>query len=192
MSDQENKMDQENNEKRDLALDTLLKEKHDRERLERWKAIMPIPEEKPKSNRVAMIVSLLIIGLLLSILGYFSLEQKKPVHIAENLIKSTTITSLDDLNERGSNTSQISKEALAYYKAVKLLKTEQSNSFEAIELLTDLTTKKNKYQIEAIWFKALAHIKIGDHKNARIELEKLSTLSNYQEKNAAKLLNILK
>jgi len=175
------------------ALDTLLKTKSDRDRLESWKELMPMPEEegagKTKRKSIAILASIAGLALVFFILNQTIIKPNQPVYLAENLIETTVITSLDDMNSRGEEATIKDENAEELLKAIELLKSDNDQAFVAIEILSDLAETKHRYQMEAIWFNALAHIKVGNKSKAKSELERLASLSNYQQQNVQSLLN---
>lgn len=171
------------------ALDAILLAKSDQERLAEWKTKMPLPpQEKRKKNYIGLAALLLSIGILIYTAGYFILKVDSTVQFADNLINTTVIASAGDMNSRGENATNPDNNLIKLNSAVDLLKGDNAATFEAIEILTQLSKTKNKYQIEAVWFTALAYVKVGNNKKATLELDRLKSLSNYQSKNVNKLL----
>lgn len=177
------------------ALDSLLQTKYDRERLESWKEKMPIPEEKatPINYRklVFAISSIAAMALIVITANQLFIKPNQPSNLAETLIESTVIASLDDLNSRGEETTIEDKNAVELLEAIQLLKSNRDEAFQAIEILSEVSATKNRYQMEAIWFNALAHLKVDNRVKAKSELERLSSLSNYQQQKVQSLLEKL-
>lgn len=173
------------------ALDSLLQTKYDQARLAEWKKKIPMPDPKSRRNYLGITISIIALGIILWAAGNFLLKTDSPKQIAENMIHNTVIPEMDEMNSRGENAKIIDANGVKLTEAVELLKGDANKSFEALEILTQLSHAKNKYQLEALWFSALANMKIGNNKQALLDLEKLSSLSKYQSQNVQLLLNKL-
>ena len=181
-------------------LDELLQEKHERERLASWKTKIPMPELENNITSSNSIKKLLIFGIslvmiLLSLLSYYYINEKSN-KLVDRFIATTPIASLEEQNHRGQNqpnneSTQLPLKAQQFNAAIKELKSGKDLVL-AISLLETLSASKNKYQVDALWWKALAHAKANENAAAIHELEKLKAISNYQKENIKKLLEELK
>ena len=148
MKEQNHKSNQQNSNPRNKALDSLLKDKYDNERLEEWKKLMPIPDGNPKRNTTRPILLLLALGLTLGVVWWISNNQSSdPMQLADNFIHETRVASFSDMSARGKKSNIANASSIRFHKAIELLKSEKEN--EAIKLLGPLAEESNRYQLEA-------------------------------------------
>lgn len=173
-------------------IEVLFEKKYDRDRLEEWKKKMPMPELKPvKKNGFRVWPIAAVILIIIVCLTLYKLSTPDPQEMALELIHNTQIASLSDSNLRGEPGNEASESIINFHTAITEMRSSDPNYEKATKLLSEVSENKNKYQIEAIWFKALAHINSGETTLGKIELEKLRSLSNYQQENVKKLISIL-
>jgi len=177
-------------------LEKILKEKYNRDRRKEWESKIPIPKPLPKKRKSKFWVYaiLMILGIsLVAGIYYWQNQKKNTLELVDEYISTTPVASLSDLNQR--NSSELSSEVkqdlneMNFYNAVKLLRNGEVEP--AIKLFQSVSSQKNKYQIEAIWFNALAYAKVQDNPKALHELEKLMALDQYQNDKAKELINLL-
>ena len=183
-----------NNSDKSMEMDLLLKEKYNRERLAEWKKLMPLPQEdSPKKNShylkatLGVVLFLVIVAMVL----FFSLSRSSPSNLADKYLSNTTIAALDDLNARGDSGESQEIMEIEFLRAVKQLKANGILSESALKKISVYSTKKNKYQAEALWFGALGNIKLDKIEIAKRELEKLKAISSYKKDEVEILLKAI-
>jgi len=185
---------QSNNNDKLMELDLLLKEKYDKERLEEWKKVMPMPEDsierKNKSRTKHVAIFFALLGVI-SIIVFFSVSSSSPDRMADEFISNTVYASLESQNARGEISSNLSSETVTFDRAVLGMKSGTMNPDFAIALLSPLTKSKNKYQVEALWWIALAQTKTSKTQEAIKNLNKLKAFSTYKKENVEELLREL-
>lgn len=176
-----------------MQLDSILKEKYDKDRLAEWKKLMPMPEEisAPQTKNLKKPLALILaLGLGIGMLLFFSTTSSDPINLADTYLQSTTIALLEDQNARGEGQVENSAEVTEFYLAVTELKANKNT--EAVQaILNKMSLTKSQYQIEALWLSALAHIKAGNTTEAINKLNKLTALSSYKREAAIHLLENL-
>lgn len=172
--------------------DILFEKNYDKERLEVWKKQMPMPKIKPvKKNRIKFWPIFAAVIITTTCFIVFQLGRPSPQEVATELIHSTQLASLDDVNLRGNESDHIKPITQSFFVAIEILRSKEADHLKATNILAEVSSIKNDYQLEAIWFKALAHITSGEFTQGKIELEKLQSQSDYQHKNVQKLLTLL-
>lgn len=170
------------------ALDLLYKQRVDHELLEELKTQIPLPS-RFEGKKISIIIGSLLIGLLI-VISVFLLRTKSdsPKQMALNLIETTGLTSVDDMTPRGEIDNASDENLIKFHHAVSLSKGDRDKTFESIHILTELIDSESKLKIDALWLRALAHVRNGNNILAEKDLARLSAISNYQEKNIEKLL----
>jgi len=188
--------------KRNENFEELLKEKYRRDEVEKYKSIIPRPGAKNNnlgSRKVMIAVGLTFLAgflLLLIINGKFSSkgDYNDTKNMARELIASTIIPSKDDvvLRGEGANGNDTSQEWSSFYSAAELLRNGSEEDIKlAINQLENILTEKNPLYQETIWLKALGHLALGESYEAEKLLFELRKLSNYQNQNSDKILEII-
>lgn len=173
------------------ALDHILKERHDLQQVEEWKKKIPLHAESNTKKYLILFFSILALGVASYFLFQFNSGNSQK-QMANNLIHSTVIPTLSDVEPRGENGLAVNGSLAQLNLAIELLKNDTNDAFKAIKILEKLSDQENRYQIEATWFKALAQVKVGNYTNAIIDLERLANTTKYQSKNVNKLLEKLR
>ena len=173
------------------ALDEILKAKADAERLEQWKKEIPLPSRNPVSKGMIMI-SLLVIGMLIIAILFFLKKTETPKQMAQNYIDATSLNLIDDVKTRGETYDKSHENLLKLQRGVSLAKGDMDKTFDSILLFTELIEDEGRYQLEALWYRALAHVKTGNNALAENDLRKLAGMSNYQKEETQEILNKLK
>lgn len=182
-------------------LDKLLQSKYDQKRKAEWKSQIPMPTAMQLAEKKIGLYKGVKLGLLAVILicvslaaFYFYNSGDSNSKLIDEYINTTPIVFVDDLNPRSAGLEKQTqdKTELNFYKAIGILKDDSPQIKDAISLLDEVSKTKNKHQIEALWYKALASAKINDNASALNDLQKLVTISNFQNEKAKKLINQIK
>ena len=92
-----------------------------------------------------------------------------------------------ELFARKEGISALSNEDKFFY-SLSLSRVDDNDLDKAIQMLEDVIDQKNGYYDEALWLKALLHLKNDNPNESKIVLNKLINNSNYQITNSKALL----
>ncbi|MEM9547474.1 MAG: hypothetical protein AAGA77_15955 [Bacteroidota bacterium] len=75
-----------------------------------------------------------------------------------------------------------------YYFAISLLRIEKEDSFKAIRLLNEVISNSKILEVEALYFRGLAHLKTENYVEAEIDFNSILKKSDYQRDNITNIL----